>query len=142
MADRNVCVLGLGYVGLTLAIALADRGFQVHGVEVRKDVLDGLAKGKPHFWEPRLEEKLSRVAKSGQFTFSEMLDGTAKGTSVYFITVGTPLDENRKARLSSVERATRQVACHLQDGGLVILRSTVKLGTARSVVKPILEDTG
>ena len=52
-ADREVCVLGLGYVGLTLSVAMADTGFKVHGVEIRDEVLDLLGEGKAHFWEPR-----------------------------------------------------------------------------------------
>ncbi len=71
MNDRNVCVVGLGYVGLTLAAAMADSGFRVHGLEVRDEVLNGLADGQPHFWEPRLKEKLERVICSGKF-----IDGT------------------------------------------------------------------
>ncbi|MGE0700385.1 MAG: nucleotide sugar dehydrogenase [Hyphomicrobiaceae bacterium] len=138
-ADRNVSVIGLGYVGLTLAVAMADTGFHVHGVEVRDDVLEALGKGEPHFWEPRLKEKLARVTRRGTFTFSKTLD---KPASVYIITVGTPLDKTGKARLDMAENATRQVAGHMRPGALVILRSTVKLGTARAVVKPILDASG
>ncbi|MGL6042364.1 MAG: nucleotide sugar dehydrogenase, partial [Sandaracinobacteroides sp.] len=118
-----------------------DTGFHVHGVEVREDVLEGLAQGKPHFWEPRLKEKLARVIKKGSFTFSTQLDSGTQA-SVYIITVGTPLDKTGKAKLSMAESATRQVVAHMSDNALIILRSTVKLGTARNVVKPILEASG
>ncbi|MGL4635964.1 MAG: nucleotide sugar dehydrogenase [Beijerinckiaceae bacterium] len=139
--DNRVCIIGLGYVGLTLAVAMADTGFHVHGVEVREDVLAGLAAVKPHFWEPRLKEKLARVIRKGTFTFSSQLDASTKA-SVYIITVGTPLDKNGMAKLSMAENATRQVVAHMSDNALIILRSTVKLGTARNVVKPILEASG
>jgi UDP-N-acetyl-D-mannosaminuronic acid dehydrogenase len=140
-ADSHVCIVGLGYVGLTLAVAMADTGFHVHGVEVRDDIVAGLKKGEPHFWEPRLREKLARVIKRGAFTVSTTLDSSVKA-SVYIITVGTPLDKNGKARLDMAENATRQVVSHMSDGALVILRSTVKLGTARNVVQPILAAAG
>lgn len=140
-SDQHVCVIGLGYVGLTLAVAMADAGFQVHGTEVRDDVLAGLAKGEPHFWEPRLKEKLERVIARGKLTFSKTLDDSVKA-SVYIITVGTPLDKDGNARLGMAQDATRQVVEHMQDGALVILRSTVKLGTTRNLVKPILEASG
>jgi len=140
-ADTHVCIVGLGYVGLTLAVAMADTGFHVHGVEVRDDVVAGLKKGEPHFWEPRLREKLARVIKRGTFTVSKTLDSDVKA-SVYIITVGTPLDKNGKARLDMAENATRQVVSHMSEGALVILRSTVKLGTARNVVQPILAASG
>jgi UDP-N-acetyl-D-mannosaminuronic acid dehydrogenase len=79
-SDQHVCVIGLGYVGLTLAVAMADAGFQVHGTEVRDEVLEGLAKGEPHFWEPRLKEKLERVVARGKLTFSKTLDDSVKAS--------------------------------------------------------------
>jgi len=136
--DRNVCVLGLGYVGLTLAVAMADLGFNVHGIEIRDDILDGLCRGEPHFSEPRLKEKLERVTRQGLFKFSKTLDETVSA-SVYIITVGTPLTDAGVVQLASVENTARDVAAHAPRGALVILRSTVKLGTARNVIKPILD---
>ena len=139
--DQNVCILGLGYVGLTLAVAMADAGFRVHGIERRQEVIDLLATGKAHFWEPRLDDKLKRVVESGVFTFSTGVDPDFPGT-VYILTVGTPLGADGKASLDAVERAAGQVASVMPDGALVILRSTVKLGTARNVVAPVLEASG
>jgi len=139
--DSHVCIIGLGYVGLTLAVAMADSGFRVHGVEKRQDVLDLLDNNEPHFWEPRLIDKLVRVRKSGAFTFSKELSDDVKST-VYIITVGTPLDKEGNARLDMVQNATTQVINHMDDDALVILRSTVKLGTTRNGVKPLLEKTG
>lgn len=139
--DSRVCVVGLGYVGLTLAVAMADVGFHVHGLEKRDDVLKGLKKAKAHFWEQGLDPKLARVIEQGRFSTSRELDPSVKA-SVYIITVGTPLGEDGHARLDMVQAATRQVAEHMDDGALVILRSTVKLGTGRNVVRPILEATG
>ena len=139
--DASICVLGLGYVGLTLAVAMADTGFRVHGIEVRDDVLTRLAAGEPHFWEPRLREKLQRVIEAGRLTFSRE---TSPGfdASVFVITVGTPLDPHGAARLDMVPQATRQLLPAMRPGALVILRSTVKLGTARGVVRPILDEHG
>jgi UDP-N-acetyl-D-mannosaminuronic acid dehydrogenase len=139
--DRRVCILGMGYVGLTLAVAMADTGFDVYGVEIRDEVLDQLAQGKAHFWEPRLDEKLKRVIAKGRFKFGKDIDPSF-GADVYVLTVGTPLDKTGKAFLGSVERSAGQVAGAMRDGALVILRSTVKLGTARNVVAPILAATG
>ena len=141
LRDREVCVIGLGYVGLTLAVAMADVGFHVHGTEVRPDVLAQLRRGEPHFHEPRLQEKLRRVMASGRFSFSAEPSPDASPT-VYILTVGTPLGKDGKASLGAVLRAAAQVAERLRDDDLVILRSTVKLGTARNVVAPILAGTG
>lgn len=139
--DHTVCIVGLGYVGLTLAVAMADTGFRVHGLEKRQDVLDSLALGQPHFWEPRLKEKLARVSARGRFTFSNEPPAELEA-SVYIITVGTPLDAAGAARLDMAEDATRQVLAHMRDDALVVLRSTVKLGTARGIVKRLLDESG
>lgn len=137
--DKKVCVLGLGYVGLTLAAAMADSGFQVLGVEISKKVRDKLAKLEPHFYEPRLQEKLARVSNNGSFSISADID-PAFGATVYIITVGTPLKASGQVELDFIRRASRQVAAALRDGDLVVLRSTVQLGTARTIVMPVLDE--
>ncbi|HUH24249.1 MAG TPA: nucleotide sugar dehydrogenase, partial [Brevundimonas sp.] len=141
LLDQKICILGMGYVGLTLAVAMADAGFRVHGIERRQDVVDLLHEGKAHFWEPRLNDKLKRVIAKGAFTVSTDVDPEFPA-SVYILTVGTPLGEDGKASLDAVERASRQVGSVMADGALVILRSTVKLGTARNVVAPVLAESG
>ena len=139
--DGHVCVLGLGYVGLTLAVAMADVGFKVLGVEIRDDVLDLLGKGQPHFHEPGLAEKLRRTVRSGAFRFAKQIP-FGWGGSVYIITVGTPVDAECKVRLGMIEAVSREVAAHIKDGDMVIVRSTVKLATTDKVVAPILDQAG
>lgn len=139
--DWRVCVLGLGYVGLTLAVAMADAGFEVMGVEIRDDVRDLLAQGRAHFYEPGLEEKLQRVIRTGNFRCAKTIPDGWDG-SVYIVTVGTPLDAHGCSRLDMVANVAREVCHHLHDGDLVIMRSTVKLGTTRKIVMPQLATTG
>ena len=136
--DSVVSILGLGYVGLTLGVAMADAGFKVHGVEVRDAILDSLQKSKAHFWEQDLDETLKKVVKSENFSFSKSYDAMPP-SDVYIITVGTPLDDSGQVRLDMIQNATHQIAENFRDGALVILRSTVRIGTARKVVKPILD---
>jgi UDP-N-acetyl-D-mannosaminuronic acid dehydrogenase len=139
--DRRVCILGLGYVGLTLAVSMADVGFEVLGVEIRKSVLDLLGSGKAHFHEPGLERKLHQVTQSNHLKFAQEIPSDWVG-SVFIITVGTPLAENGRSRLDMIENAARQVVQKLKTGGLIIMRSTVKLGTTRKTVMPILDSSG
>ena len=139
--DRSVCVLGQGYVGLTLAVAMADVGFNVLGVEIRDDVLDGLKKGKAHFYEPGLGEKLRHLVERKAIQFTKHIPGDWSG-SVFIVTVGTPLDDNKKVRLDMISNITEEIAKHLKDDDIVIMRSTVKLGTTKNLVRPILEKTG
>jgi UDP-N-acetyl-D-mannosaminuronic acid dehydrogenase len=138
--DGRICIVGLGYVGLTLAVAMADSGFEVYGSEVRQDVLDSLLRREPHFFEPRLREKLARVLGNGKLRVGSNID-RGFNASVYIITVGTPLRTDGSVELDFIERAARQVSAALKDGDLVILRSTVKLGTARGIVSRVLAET-
>ena len=140
-SGSNVGVVGLGYVGLTLGTVLAEVGFRVIGVEKRSEVVEWTNAGRPHFSEAGLDDALRRVVRSEKFVAVNEFRNIEPCDS-YIITVGTPLDEQGNARLDMIESATRQVAEHMPDGALVILRSTVKIGTARNVVAPILEATG
>jgi UDP-N-acetyl-D-mannosaminuronic acid dehydrogenase len=139
--DRHVCVLGLGYVGLTLSVALAKKGFIVRGVEIRRDVLDLLEEGRPHFHEAGLDQQLTTVIANGSFTFSQSMEGRHRA-SVYIITVGTPLDAMGQARTDLVSNVASDIGGVIEDGDIVILRSTVKLGTTRDIVLPILRRSG
>lgn len=139
--DRSVCILGLGYVGLTLAVAMADAGFQVLGVEIRDDAREKLARGKPHFYEPKLAEHLGRAVGERRIIFSKHIPA-GSSAAVYIITVGTPLNENGSVRLDMVSNVAEEVSRNLRDGDMVVVRSTVKLGTTQKVVLPILEQSG
>jgi len=139
--DSQVVVLGLGYVGLTLGAYLSELGFQVHGVEIRDLVLDSLKEKKAFFWEPKLDDLLARNIDRGTFTFSTEIPKSS-GRRVFIITVGTPIDGAKKAIIDSIVSVSEQVASEMNNGDMVILRSTVKLNTTRSVVAPILEKSG
>ncbi|MEM7057450.1 MAG: nucleotide sugar dehydrogenase [Pseudomonadota bacterium] len=139
--NYDVGVVGLGYVGLTLATALADTGFRVLGVERRPDVVDMTNQARPHFSENGLPEMLQYAVRNGNLKAATSFEaGVSCG--IYVITVGTPLAPDGKARVDFIEAATREVAENMEDGALVILRSTVKIGTARNVVAPILAASG
>jgi UDP-N-acetyl-D-mannosaminuronic acid dehydrogenase len=135
----RVAIVGLGYVGLTLAVALARRGIEVVGVERRPEVVDLTNDGKPHFSEVGLQSALEWAVRNKLLSASTSLDGVAP-CDYYILTVGTPLHpETHLPRLDMIEAATRQVAAHMRDDAVVILRSTVQIGTTREVVKPILD---
>lgn len=145
MAARQaptVVVIGLGYVGLTLSVALARRGVQVYGVEKRAEVVEKTNAGVPHFSEIGLQAALGDVVRKGRFVASTTTADVPRA-EYYIITVGTPLfPHSHEPRLDMIEEATREVAEHFAEGATVILRSTVRVGTTTGVVKPILERTG
>jgi nucleotide sugar dehydrogenase len=139
--DNQVCVLGMGYVGLTLAVAMADVGFKVLGVELRDEILAQLEKAEAHFHEPGLQQRLGRVIQSGHLKFAKHIKFGWPG-SVFIITVGTPLDAQGRSRMDMVENVGREVASHMREDALIIMRSTVKLGTTRKIITPLLTASG
>ena len=138
--ENDIVVIGLGYVGLTLSVALAESGFKVLGLEKRKDVVDLTNTGKAHFDENGLDFALNKAVKNKFFTATNEINDIK--CSVYIITVGTPIDQKGNIRLDYIENATKEVAKSMKDDSLVILRSTVKIGTSANIVTKILKDTG
>jgi UDP-N-acetyl-D-mannosaminuronic acid dehydrogenase len=136
-----IVVVGLGYVGLTLAAFMADRGFQVHGTEVRNFILEDLEERKAFFLETNLDNVLERVIENGSFTFSEKIP-SSKSNRVFIITVGTPLHPNKKVNTDFIINVAKEVESIALDGDFVVLRSTVKLGTTNKIIRPILESSG
>jgi UDP-N-acetyl-D-mannosaminuronic acid dehydrogenase len=141
MPDRTVCILGMGFVGVTLAAVMAQIGFDVIGIEVRSELVRRLRAGEAHFFEPGLNEQISAAVQSGRLTVHEQIPADCAAT-VYIITVGTPLGPDGRTDLTGIRVISGQIAARLRDGDMVVLRSTVRLGATRSVVKPILETSG
>ena len=140
MKAPTVCILGVGFVGLTLGISLSDAGANVLAWEKNSEISDQLAEGKTHISEPGLEHKLSLYSKNGQFRaiseFSEAVEAT-----YFIVTVGTPL-LNGGINLVSLNEAITQILPALKDDDLVIIRSTTAIGTCRDIVLPLLMSTG
>ena len=137
----TVGILGLGYVGLTLSTVLADIGFPVVGIDRDESLIADLKRGKPHFYEKGLEQMLASVDQRPrppkyQVSLPEPC------ADIYIVTVGTPIQRpSLEPNLDYVRSATSEVGRVLQRRNLVILRSTVPIGTTRNVVLPMLEQT-
>ena len=136
--DNEVAIIGLGYVGLTLGVALADVGIKVVGLEVRSDIVSLTNSGIPHFKEKGLSVALSRLVGTGLMCATEDTKDIANATA-FFITVGTPLNGKGEIDLQSIKNASHQVASVMPENSIIIFRSTMKVGTARNIVKPIIE---
>ncbi len=136
----NICVLGLGYIGLPTSVTLALAGFSVRGVDIRADVVDELAAGTLPIVEPGLEEAFAKAHAGGNLTFSTAL----APADAFIITVQTPHRERpdgvKEAELRFVETAARQVGAVLRPGNLVVLESTVPPGTCQKM-EDILRQT-
>jgi UDP-N-acetyl-D-mannosaminuronic acid dehydrogenase len=133
---KRIAVLGLGFVGLTLAVVLADAGFDVLGIEAQETVVTSLKKGIPHFYESGLANQLRYHVGQRLKIESSLVEGEC---DVYVIAVGTPVDENHEPIIRDVKAAVQQVARVLKPGDTVMLRSTVPVGTTRNDCLPWLE---
>jgi len=132
----TIGVVGLGYVGLTLTAALADKGFVVHGADVSPRVIDTLAQGRSHIFEPGVAEIFREQIGRRVHVAAELPRDTV---DVAVISVSTPVDEaTRRPNLANLAAAARSVTATCRPGTLVVVRSTVPVGTSRGVVLPEL----
>ena len=138
---QKICVIGMGFVGLTLSVVLAECGHEVLGIEINKNTVDRLNSGSAHFFEKGLNSRLAKVISNKTLKISDDIN-ECRECRFFIITVGTPLDIEGSPRSDMVERAAKQVASVMKEDSIVILRSTVKLGTTRNNVLPILEESG
>lgn len=133
----RIGIIGLGYVGLTLGIAAADKGIEVHGIEVNEHIKECLRDNKAHFYEPGLNNMIKRYNNKRFFatdSFSADMDYDA-----FIITVGTPLRDGEKLPNFEYIKSALLSIKDIYDGSqLIVLRSTVSVGTTRNVVLPYL----
>jgi UDP-N-acetyl-D-mannosaminuronic acid dehydrogenase len=139
----TTAVIGLGYVGLAVACALADAGFRVLGIERDRDKARQIGRGSSPIAgdEPGLERLLVQAVESGRLKVSSDPKGCGEA-AVILIAVETPVDAQSKApRYEALKGALRELGPHLQPGALVIVESTIAPGTMEGIVKPLLEET-
>ncbi|GAA1877168.1 UDP-N-acetyl-D-mannosamine dehydrogenase [Paeniglutamicibacter psychrophenolicus] len=133
MCEVDVCVVGLGYIGLPTSLVLATNGSKVHGVDVADSVTSRLQAGLATFEEPGLQDALDAAIGTDNLTVS---DRTVPA-STYIIAVPTPIGSDKSPDTSYIQAAAVQIAGHIQPGGLVILESTSPVGTTEFVAKTI-----
>jgi UDP-N-acetyl-D-glucosamine dehydrogenase len=140
--DRSarVGVIGLGYVGLPLAMTAASAGFPVTGFDIDPSKIVSIDAGRSYI-EAVADQVLAEFTATRRFTattdFSSLAD-----CDVIVICVPTPLTKHRDPDLSYVTRTSQSIATSLRPGQLVVLESTTYPGTTDGVVRPILEETG
>lgn len=136
--SRNICVLGLGYVGLTLALVLAEAGFKVYGYDINGELVNKINNGHAPFYEDGFDSYLHRYVGNNLFPVSNLSNCRV---DTYVITVGTPVNpETKEPEMNYIEKSARDIGEYLKPDDLVVLRSTVPVGTTRKVVIPILNE--
>jgi UDP-N-acetyl-D-glucosamine dehydrogenase len=133
-------IVGLGYVGLPLAVELANAGFRVLGFDILDTVVDGLNAGRSHVKDVS-DDQLQAVVRSGRFSATTDMLRLEEPDAVS-ICVPTPLSKFKDPDVSFIVAATEAVKRTLRRGQAIILESTTYPGTTREILLPALESTG
>lgn len=136
----KVAVVGLGYVGVPLAVCVAKEGYTVTGIDINQKRVEQLNAGTSYINDvPGSEVAELVVAEKLQATNSFSALANA---DVIVVCVPTPLSKNREPDISYIVETTRQIAAHLRQGQLITLESTTYPGTTEEEMLPLLEKTG
>src|SRR6185295_8032453 len=133
-------IVGLGYVGLPLAVELARAGYRVLGFDVNPDVVEGLNAGRSHVKDVT-DAQLQRAMECSRFTATTDMSRLAEPDAIS-ICVPTPLSKFKDPDVSFIVAATEAIKTRLRRGQAIILESTTYPGTTREIMLPVLESTG
>jgi UDPglucose 6-dehydrogenase len=126
---KQICVVGVGYVGLVTAACFADLGNHVIALDINPEKIENLKHGIMPIYEPGLKEVVDRNMRAGRIVFTTSYVNALEGTEFAFIAVGTPSGVDGEADLRYVETAARTIAEHMTAPLVIINKSTVPVGT-------------
>ena len=135
LSDKKIGIIGLGYVGLPLAVEFG-KLYNTVGFDINQSRVDELNKGE----DSTLEVDSEQLKSSDKLVFTTSLDGI-KDCSIYIVTVPTPIDQNKRPDLSPLEKSSAAIGSVLSSGDIVIYESTVFPGCTEEVCVPILESS-
>jgi len=127
--NKKICVIGLGYIGLPTSALLANRGYDVHGVDVVQSTVDTINRGEIHIVEPELDTFVKSAVSSGKLK----TDIKPAKADIFIIAVPTPFHDGFVPNIDYVVSATKAIAPYVQEGNIVILESTSPVGTTDTV---------
>lgn len=133
LSDLKICVVGLGYIGLPSAALLANRGYQVQGVDISPEVVNTINQGDIHIVEPDLDSFVHSAVHSGHLKASLQ----PEPADIFILAVPTPFHEGFVPNIDYVMNATRAIAPVVKAGDLVILESTSPVGTTEKVAQTL-----
>jgi UDP-N-acetyl-D-mannosaminuronic acid dehydrogenase len=140
MVQERIAVVGLGYVGIPLCALLADKGFDVAGIDIAKERAEAVNVGRLPLKgeEPGLAELLAKAVKKGKLRASTSY-ASCKDRTAIFVCVDTPIDPDRKPEYSKLESAVKGIGKNMPKGALVVIESTIAPGTMMGLVAKTLE---
>ena len=138
MKKQKISVVGLGFVGLTLAAVNAKKGFSTIGIDINQKKIKNLKNGIPDFFEPKLEKILNESIKKEKLVFSQDFESILK-TDITFVTVGTPSSNNGNIELKYLNNAIKNIIKTLKNkktSHLIVIKSTVIPTTTINQIYP------
>ena len=136
MQNKKICVVGLGYIGLPTAVLLANRGYDVHGVDVIQSTVDIINRGEIHIVEPELDIFVKAAVNSGKLK----ADLKPCVSDIFIIAVPTPFHEGFVPNIDYVVSATKAIAPYVKENDIVILESTSPVGTTDLVEETLVKE--
>jgi UDP-N-acetyl-D-mannosaminuronic acid dehydrogenase len=133
---QRVCIIGLGYIGLPTAALLANRDYDVHGVDIVKSTVDTINRGEIHIVEPELDMYVKKAVNSGKLK----ADIKPTQADVFIIAVPTPFHDGFVPNIDYVISATKSIASFVKEGDIVILESTSPVGTTNKIEEILREE--
>lgn len=135
----NLAIIGTGYVGLVTSVVLSEIGHTVTGIDVDENKVKMLNGEKCPIYEPGLEELIIKNTRENRLHFTTNYKEAFEKAEIIFIAVGTPQSEYGSADLTYIKQATKDIAQHILNDVIVVVKSTVPVGT-NELVESILKD--
>ncbi|MBE0409283.1 MAG: UDP-glucose/GDP-mannose dehydrogenase family protein [Anaerolineales bacterium] len=126
---KQICVVGVGYVGLVTAACFADLGNRVIALDIDEKRIEGLKRGEMPIYEPGLAELVARNVHANRLFFTTSYSKALEKTEFAFVCVGTPSGVDGEADLRHVAESARAIAQHMKEPLIIINKSTVPVGT-------------
>jgi UDPglucose 6-dehydrogenase len=133
----KICVIGTGYVGLVAGACFAETGNDVICMDVNENKISLLKKGSIHIYEPGLEEMIQKNLQGERIQFTTDLLWAVQNSSIIFVAVGTPENEDGSSDVRHVMEVVRDIAKAADSNKIVVIKSTVPIGTAKRVSEEI-----
>ena len=133
--NKKICVIGLGYIGLPTAALLANRGYDIHGVDIVQNTVDVINQGEIHIVEPELDTFVKAAVNSNKLK----ADIKPDYADIFIIAVPTPFHDNYVPNIDYVISATEAIAPFIKEENIIILESTSPIGTTEKIEKVLNE---
>jgi UDP-N-acetyl-D-glucosamine dehydrogenase len=135
----RVAVVGLGHIGLPLAVQYASRGHDVLGIDLDRRIVDAINRGEsPHLDEQDLIDRVPQLQQAGRLRAATWDDGDLRDREVIVIIVPVVVDAERQIDFAPIDAATRDIAGRIGPGTLVVYETTLPVGTTRNRFGPML----